>query len=171
MQVKEQQTPLEAQHGTPIGVPPEPRRTGWMWALIAVLTVAVLALGATLVYPAVTTTDGEKVMNEFMDAWNSGNVTAFPDVYAPDAVVVLGTARGAAAAETIKGLPEIVKLAGSGQAMGFQIERTGPVTESQGLIAYPATATTDTETTDLMVVLRYDDSGMVLEHYAIWAGA
>jgi hypothetical protein len=34
------------------------------------------------------------------------------------------------------------------------------------LIAYPATVTT--ETADLMVVLRYDDSGMILEHYAIW---
>ena len=159
MQVKEK-TPFDAHVGTPVGATPE-RRTGWMWALIVVLGVAVLGLGATLVYPAVTTTDGEAVMNELTDAWNSGDVTAFPDIYAPDAMAVVG-------ADTVKGLPAIEAAAGDMQAQGFRIERTGPATESPNLIAYPATVTTDTETADLMVVLRYDDSGMVLEHYAIW---
>lgn len=136
--------------------------------MVTVLTVAVLALGAALVYPAVTTTDGEAVMNEMIDAWNSGNVTTFPDVFAPDAIIVPGTARGAAGPETVEGIQAIVGAAGDTQAQGFQVERTGPVTESESLIAYPATVTTDTETADLMVVLRYDDSGMILEHYAIW---
>jgi hypothetical protein len=167
MQVKAD-TPFDSRVTTPIGQGAESRRAGWMFALIAVLGVAVLALGAALVYPAVTTTDGEAVMNGLDDAWNSGEVTAFPDIYASNAVIVVGTARGSATAETIKGLDAIEASASDMQAQGFHIERTGPVTESPSLIAYPATITTDTETTDLMVILRYDDSGMILEHYAIW---
>ena len=62
MQVKAD-TPFDSRVTTPIGQGAEPRRAGWMLALIAVLGVAVLALGAALVYPAVTTTDGEAVMN------------------------------------------------------------------------------------------------------------
>ena len=167
MQVKAD-TPFDSRVTTPIGQGGEPRRSGWMWALIVVLGVAVLAMGTALVYPAVTTTDGEAVMSELDDAWNSGDVTAFPDVYAPDAVLVVGTARGGTRAETTKGLPAIEASASDIQAQGFHIERTGPVTESPSLIAYPATITTDTEAADVMVVLRYDDSGMILEHYTIW---
>ena len=159
MQVKEHK-PVDVQAGSPITTP-EPRRVGWVWALVAVLTVAVLALGAALVYPAVTTTDGEAVMNDLMDAWNSGDVTAFPDVYAPDATMIVS------GRDTVVGLAEIQAAAGAVQADGFQVERTGPVTESDNLIAYPATITTDTETADAMIVLRYDN-GMVFDHAVIW---
>jgi hypothetical protein len=162
MQVKDQKSPLEAQPGTPIGMPVEPRRPSWMWALIVVLAAAVLALGGMLVYPAVTTSTGETAMNDLMDAWNSGNVAAFPDVYAPEATMVLSSG------ETYSGIEEITAAAGESQAFGFQVERTGPVTESDNLIAYPATVTTDTETAPAMIVLRYDDAGMILEHQVIW---
>jgi hypothetical protein len=160
MQVKEK-TPFDAHVGTPVGATPE-RRTGWMWALIVVLGAAVLALGATVVYPAVTTTPGEAVMNDFMDAWNSGVVTAFPDVYAPNATIVLSDG------QTYKGLGEIEATAGTAQGQGFQVERTGAATESDNLIAYPATVTIGSDTGNAMIVLRYDDAGMVLEQQVIW---
>lgn len=160
MQVKEK-TPFDAHVGTPFGATPE-RRTGWMWALIVLLGVAVLALGAALVYPAVTTTDGEEVMNRFDDAWNSGEVTAFPDIYASNATIVLSDG------QTYSGLGEIEATAGAAQGQGFRIERTGTVTESDNLIAYPATVTIGGDTGDAMIVLRYDDAGMVLEQQVIW---
>jgi hypothetical protein len=51
---------------------------------------------------------------------------------------------------------------------GFHIERTGSVTESDNLIAYPATVTTDTDTENAMIVLRYDGDGLIVEQVVVW---
>ena len=145
---------------SPVGA--EPRRSGWMAALIALLAIAVIALGANLAYPAVTTSTGEGVMNRAMDAWNSGSVAAFRDVYAPNATMTLMSG------ETYTRLDAIVKAGKTAQANGFKVERTGPVTETENLIAYPASVTTDTATENAMIVLSYDGAGMILEHHVIW---
>ena len=51
----------------------------------------------------------------------------------------------------------------------FQVERVGAFTETGQLIAFPASVTMDGAGSDeLMVVLRYDDTGAIVEHHVIW---
>jgi hypothetical protein len=132
--------------------------------LVALFAVIALAVGAVLLYPAITTADGEAVANDMMAAWNSGTTQGFSDVYAER--VVLTTTDDA---DPSVGLDDVIARANEAQADGFQVERVGAFTETGQLIAFPASITTDDAGADeLIVVLRYDDAGVIVEQHVIW---
>ena len=131
--------------------------------LVALFAVIAMVVGGLFIYPTVTTTDGEAIANDMMAAWNSGSTQDFSDVYAER--VVLTTTDDAVPSV---GLDDVIARATEAQA-GFQVERVGAFTETEQLIAFPASVTTDDAGSDeLMVVLRYDDAGAIVEHHVIW---
>lgn len=162
---KMQQTPRAGPLRTqPFGPEPTQRRSRTPWVLVALFAVIAMVVDGLFVYPTVTTTDGEAVANDMMAAWNSGSTQDFSDVYAER--VVLTTTDDA---DPSVGLDDVIARATEAQAGGFQVERVGAFTETQQLIAFPASLTTDDAGSDeLMVVLRYDDAGAIVEHHVIW---
>jgi hypothetical protein len=153
--------PLRTQ---PFGPEPTQTRSKTPWVLVALFGVVALVVGVLFLYPTVTTTDGEAIANDMMAAWNSGTTQDFSDIYAES--VVLTTTDDA---EPDAGLDDVIASATVAQAAGFQVERVGAYTETGQLIAFPASVTTDDAGSDeLMVVLRYDDAGAIVEQHMHW---
>ena len=162
---KMQQTPRAGPLRTqPFGPEPTQRRSRTPWVLVALFAVIAMVVGGLFIYPTVTTTDGEAIANDMMAAWNSGSTQDFSDVYAER--VVLATTDDA---DPSVGLDDVIARATEAQAGGFQVERVGAFTETEQLIAFPASVTTDDAGSDeLMVVLRYSDAGAIVEQHVIW---
>ena len=161
---KMQQTPRAGGLRTqPFGPEPTQTRSRTPWVLVGLLGVIALVLGALFLYPTVTTTDGEAIANDMMAAWNSGTTEDFADIYAQG--VVLTTTDDV---DPDRGLEAVVARATEAQADGFRVEPIGSFTETDQLVAYPAKATTDTGSDELMVVLRYDDAGRIVEQHVTW---
>ena len=162
---KMQQTPrTEPLRTQPFGPEPTQRRSRTPWVLVALFAVIAIVVGGLFIYPTVTTTDGEAVADDMMAAWNSGTTQDFSDVYAQR--VVLTTTDDT---DPSVGLDAVIARATEAQAGGFRVERVGAFTETEQLIAFPASVTTDDAgSEELMVVLRVDDAGAIVEQHVIW---
>ena len=162
---KMQQTPrAEPLRTQPFGPEPTQRRSRTPWVLVALFAVIAIVVGGLFIYPTVTTTEGEAVANDMMAVWNSGTTQDFSDVYAQRVVLTTNDD-----ADPSVGLDDVIARATVAQAGGFRIERVGAFTETEQLIAFPASVTTDDAGSDeLMVVLRVDDAGAIVEQHVIW---
>lgn len=143
----------------------EPRRRGvvpWLVGAIVVLAIAVVALGAVLVAPSLSTPSHQAMVDANIAAWNTPAVHEFADYYTQDAIVFASNESAPAAT----GLDEIMQL---GQYGSFRVERTGPVSERGNLVWYPAHVSNsyDVSGSDAVVVYYLRD-GKVAQHWVIW---
>jgi hypothetical protein len=153
--------------GPAIGTIAEPKTkthnpVPWLVGAVVVLAIAVVALGAMLVAPTLTTPKSQAMVDANIAAWNAPAAGDLPKYYAADAIMWASSD----AAPAAKGIDEIMKLAQYG---GFQVERTGPVTERGNLVWYPAHVATsfDVSGSDAVAVYYLQD-GKIVQHWVIW---
>jgi ketosteroid isomerase-like protein len=128
-----------------------------------------VALVGWRIWPAVTTSSGEAIHRDVMAAWNTGDVDAARSLYAPDAIVQLSNFDRPLA----EGIDDIVAEVEYQAQVGFVVERTGPVTESEGLVSAPVHISTDADAygDDAIVVLVVSGEDKIVEHWTIWGGS
>lgn len=112
--------------------------------LVALFAVIAVVVGGLFLNPTVATTDGEAIANDMMAIWNSRTTQDFSDIYAESVVLT-------------KRKPPACRS-----------KRVGAFTETGPLIAFPARVTMDAGSDELMVVLRYDDTGTIVEQHVVW---
>jgi hypothetical protein len=134
----------------------------WLVGAVVVLAIAVVALGAMLVAPTLTTPKSQAMVDRTIAAWNAPAAQDLLKYYAADAIVSASSDSAPAA----KGIDEIIKMAQYGR---FQIERIGPVSERGNLVWYPAHVATgyDVSGSDAVVVYYLQD-GKIVQHWVIW---
>lgn len=151
--------------------PTKGRSPGWMWPVIAALAVAVLALGASLVYVLTTAEDEvvvtppqpEALVDRFVATWNNGGPEDFARIYAPDASM-RDNAPGMSVL-VLQGRSDIHSMAADGW-MG-EVRRIGPVTGSGDTTVFPATFFAEGGDRDAVVTLRTVD-GKIVEQRILW---
>lgn len=134
----------------------------WLVGAVAVLVLAVLALGALAVAPNITPTANTALVDRNIAAWNTFDGDTIRSVYADDAYVFASSESTPVA----QGIDEIVSLAQWG---GFTIERLGPVTERGPLAWFPihVSTTYDVAGDSALAVLSIED-GKITQHWVIW---
>lgn len=134
----------------------------WLVGAVVVLAIAVVALGAMLVAPTLSTPRSQALVDGNIAAWNAPAAHELPKYYADDAMVYTSNESSPAAT----GIEEIMRLAQYG---GFQVERLGPVSERGNLVWYPAHVSTayDVSGSDAVVVYYMQD-GKVVQHWVVW---
>ena len=134
----------------------------WLVGAVVVLAIVVVALGALLVAPTLSTPRSQALVDGNIAAWNAPAAHELVEYYADDAIVYASGESSPAAT----GIEEIMRLAQYG---GFQIERIGPVTERGNLVWYPAHVSNsyDVSGSDAVVVYYMRD-GKVAQHWVIW---
>lgn len=122
---------LSQQTTAPAVVPRAPARprgiVPWLVGLIAVLAIAVLALGTLLVAPMLATTPHEAMIRANVAAWNAHDADAVRANYTEDAILWTSDS----ASPTAKGADEIVSTAQFG---GLTVEIVGPISERGNLV-------------------------------------
>lgn len=134
----------------------------WLVALVVVLALGLLGLGAAYVAPMVTTTPGEALIEANVAAWNARDADAVRAFYTEDAV--LWTSDSATPAAT--GIDEIASLV---QYSGLTIELLSPVSE-QGNLAWDLVhvrSSYDVSGSDAVAVFYLRD-GKIAQHWVIW---
>jgi len=150
----------------PAVVPATERRTRnavpWLIGAIVVLVIAVVALGAMLVAPALSTPSSQAMVDANIAAWNTPAADKLLDFYADNAVLWASDSTTPSAT----GIDEIVKLAQYGN---FTIERLGPVSERGNLVWYLAHVSNDYDVSGSdAVVVYYMQDGKVKQQWVIW---
>ena len=107
----------------PDAAPGLSRAVPWLIAVIAVLTIAVVALAAVIVVPRYRVTAGERLAQRTVEAWGSPNAAGLSALYAKDAVIVRADGTKAV------GIDEIVADA-KALRPGYTLTQAGGVTTS-----------------------------------------
>jgi hypothetical protein len=134
----------------------------WLIGAIVALAIAVVALGAMLIAPSLTTPPEQAMVDDNIAAWNTPAAHKLMRYYADDATVVVSSESSPAAS----GMDEIINLARYGE---FTVERLGPVGVRGNLVWYLAHVSTsyDVSGSDAVVVYYMRD-GKVAQHWVIW---
>lgn len=134
----------------------------WLAGAVVALAVVVVALGAMLVAPMVTTSPATELIDRNIAAWNAFDEDTLRSVYTDDAFVFASSESDPSAT----GLDEIVSLARWG---GFSVERLGPVTQRWSLAWYPVHVSTKYDVDgDIAVVVMELRDGRIAQHWVIW---
>lgn len=130
--------------------------------LIVVLAIAVLALGAILIQPSLTTTPGERLSDRAIAAWNDFDEDEIRALYAADAFLWTNIDQS----PTASGVDEIVDTA---RYAGLKIERIGPVSEMGHLVWSPSHVSSayDVSGSDEVAVF-YVENGKITQQWVIW---
>lgn len=134
----------------------------WLVGTIVALAIAVVALGAMVAAPLVSTPASQAMVDANIAAWNAPAAAKLMDYYADDAVIWASDSSTPAAS----GIDAIIDLARYGD---FTIERVGPVSEQGSLVWYLAHVSNryDVSGSDAVVVYYMKD-GKVAQHWVIW---
>jgi hypothetical protein len=146
----------------PISMPAARNPVPWLVGAVVVLAIAVLALGAMLVQPSLTTTPGEDLANRAFAAWNDFNEDELRAVYAEDAFLWMNIATE----PTASGIDEIVDTA---RTAGLKVEQIGEVSERGHLVwglshvsnAYDVSGSDE-------VIVFYVENGKITQQWVIW---
>lgn len=146
----------------PVSVPRPRNAVPWLVAAVVVLLVAVLALGAMLVQPSLTTTPGEALANRAIAAWNEFNEEELRAVYAEDAFLWMNTATE----PTAIGIDEIVDTA---RYAGLTVVPLNEVSERGHLVwgLSHVTSAYDVSGSDEVVVF-YVENGKITQQWVVW---
>ncbi len=146
----------------PVAVPRLRNPVPWLVAVVVVLAVAVLALGAILVQPMVTTTRGEATMERLIAAWNVFDEDELRALYTEDAVLWANTD----SRPTASGIDEIVDTA---RYAGLKIELIGPVSERGNLVWGLSHISNDYDVSGSdQVGVLYVENGKIAQQWVIW---
>lgn len=134
----------------------------WLVSAIVVLAIAVVALGAMVAAPFVSTPTGQAMVDGNIAAWNAPAADKLLGYYAADAILWASDSSTPAAS----GIDEIIEVARYGN---FTIERLGAVSEQGNLVWYLAHVSNryDVSGSDAVVVYYMKD-GKVAQHWVIW---
>jgi hypothetical protein len=134
----------------------------WLVGAVVVLAIAVLALGAMLVQPSLTTTPGENLANRAIAAWNDFNEDELRAVYAEDAFLWTNIATE----PTASGIDEIVDTA---RTAGLKVEPIGAVSERGHLVwgLSHVSSAYDVSGSDEVTVF-YVENGRITQQWVVW---
>lgn len=86
-----QTTHLETERRAP-AIRPERRRAGRVaWAMLTVIFIALLAVGAWFLVDYLTPTDTEAMLRDYVSDWENGNFADLPDYFALNGTLVNAT--------------------------------------------------------------------------------
>ena len=146
----------------PASVPKARDPVRWLVAAVVVLVVAVLALGAVLVQPMITTTTGEALSERVNAAWSQFNEEELRALYTEDAFLWTNIDSKA----TASGIDEIVETA---RTTGLKIQAIGPVGE-RGHLVWALTHVSnnyDISGSDEITVF-YVEGGRIAQQWVVW---
>ncbi|HSL32114.1 MAG TPA: nuclear transport factor 2 family protein [Candidatus Limnocylindrales bacterium] len=142
---------------------PRPRNpVPWLVAAVVILVAAVLALGAMVVRPMVTTTPAQATVDRLIAAWNEFNEAELRAVYTEDAFLWMNIDTE----PTASGIDEIVDTA---RYAGLTVEAIGPVSERGNLVWVLSHVTNsyDVSGSDEVTVF-FMENGRVAQQWVIW---
>jgi hypothetical protein len=146
----------------PVAVPRPRSPVPWLVAAVVVLAIAVVALGAMLLQPSLTTTPGETLGNRVAAAWNVFNEEEIRALYAEDAVLRTNIS----AEPTASGIDEIVDTA---RYAGLTVEWIGELGERGHLVwgLTHVSSTYDVSGSDEITVFYVED-GKITQQWVVW---
>jgi hypothetical protein len=157
---------LQQQAQAPLVRPASTSRTWspvpWLIGAVVLLAIAVLALGAMVIQPSLTTTPGEELANRATAAWTDFNEDELRAIYAEDAFLWTNIATE----PTASGIDEIVDTA---RTAGLKVEPIGEVSERGHLVwgLSHVTNAYDVSGSDEVVVF-YVENGKITQQWVVW---
>jgi hypothetical protein len=157
---------LRQEAAAPVVTPIAPARqrgiVPWLIALIALLAVAVLVLGAMLIGPMVTTTPHEAMIRANVAAWNAHDADAVRANYTDDAILWTSDS----ATPTARGADEIASTAQYG---GLTVEIVGPMREQGNLVWMLNHVSSGYDVAgDDEVTVFYLRDGKIAQQWVVW---
>ena len=146
----------------PVNVPRLRNPVPWLVGAIVVLAVAVLALGAMLVQPMLTTTPGQLFSDRVAAAWNVFNEDELRALYTEDAILWTNIDTKPMAS----GIDEIVDTA---RYAGLKVEPVGQFSERGHLVwgLHHVSSGYDVSGSDEITVFYLVD-GKIAQQWVVW---